>query len=60
MSSKEIAKRNDLVRRSIPSRCKGLRFAQILLTHMFLLDPCRSLKTFLFFKKEAGEQSESS
>ncbi len=26
MSSKEIAKRNDVLRRSIPSRCKGLRF----------------------------------
>jgi len=26
MSSKEIAKRNDVFRRSIPSRCKGLRF----------------------------------
>ncbi len=26
MQAKEIAKRNDLLRRSIPSRCKGGRF----------------------------------
>ena len=26
MSAKEIAKRNDVLRRSIPFRCKGLRF----------------------------------
>ena len=26
MSAKELAKRNDVLRRSIPSRCKGFRF----------------------------------
>ncbi len=26
MPAKEIAKRNDVLRTSIPSRCKGLRF----------------------------------
>ncbi len=56
MSAKEIAKKNDLLPRSIPSRCKGFRFTSpkfYLLITSYYTDAVRR-KHFYFSRKKRG------
>ncbi len=56
MPAKEIAKRNDVLRRSIPSQCKGFRFTSsksCLLITSYYTDVVRR-KHFYFSRKKRG------